>query len=42
MVCGVKNVRDRIIDMTDGSFVIESEVGEGTSVTIKIPAKEQQ
>ena len=42
---GVKNVRDRIVDMTDGTFVIESEVGEGTSVTIKIPvesAKEHQ
>ena len=34
---GVKNVRDRIVDMTDGSFNIESEVGEGTSVTIRIP-----
>ncbi len=34
---GVKNVRDRVIDMTHGTFVIESEIGEGTSVTIRIP-----
>ena len=35
---GVRNVRDRIIDMTDGTFSMESEIGEGTSVTIRIPA----
>ena len=35
---GVRNVRDRIVDMTGGSFNIESVVGEGTSITIKIPA----
>ncbi|SFD05314.1 sensor histidine kinase [Butyrivibrio sp. YAB3001] len=34
---GVKNVRDRIIDMTGGTFSIESVVGEGTSITIRIP-----
>ncbi|SEL89793.1 Histidine kinase-, DNA gyrase B-, and HSP90-like ATPase [Butyrivibrio sp. ob235] len=34
---GVKNVRDRIIDMTGGTFVIDSVIDEGTSVTIKIP-----
>ena len=38
---GVKNVRDRIIDMTHGTFVIESEIGEGTSVTIRIPRNEE-
>ena len=37
---GVKNVRDRIIDMTGGTFSMESEIGEGTSVTIRIPADE--
>ncbi|MCR5676147.1 MAG: histidine kinase [Lachnospiraceae bacterium] len=36
---GVKNVRDRIVDMTGGTFAIESEIGEGTSVTIRIPAE---
>ncbi|WP_022779020.1 sensor histidine kinase [Butyrivibrio sp. AE3009] len=34
---GLKNVRDRIIDMAGGTFKIESVEGEGTSVTIKIP-----
>lgn len=34
---GVKNVRDRIIDMTGGTFTIESVIDEGTSVTIRIP-----
>ena len=34
---GVTNVHDRIIDMTGGTFTIESEVGEGTSITMKIP-----
>ncbi len=36
---GVKNVRDRIVDMTHGTFAIESETGVGTSVTIRIPAE---
>ena len=34
---GVKNVRDRIIDMTGGTFDIESTVDEGTLVTMRIP-----
>ncbi len=34
---GVRNVRDRIISMTGGTFNIESVVGEGTSITIVIP-----
>ena len=34
---GIRNVRDRIVDMTGGTFNIESVVGEGTSITIKIP-----
>ena len=34
---GLKNVRDRIIDMAGGTFKIESVEGEGTSVTIRIP-----
>ena len=34
---GVKNVRDRVIDMTGGTFSVESTVGEGTSITIRIP-----
>ena len=36
---GVRNVRDRIVDMTGGSFSIESTVGEGTSITMRIPKK---
>ena len=39
---GVKNVRDRIIDMAGGTFSIDSEIGEGTSVTIRIPKQEEQ
>lgn len=35
---GVKNVRDRIIDMTGGTFHMDSEIGEGTSITFRIPA----
>ena len=38
---GVKNVRDRIIDMTGGTFTIESKVDEGTSVTIRIPREKK-
>ncbi len=34
---GVRNVRDRIVDMTGGTFLLESTVGEGTSITIRIP-----
>ena len=36
---GVRNVRDRIVDMTGGTFLMESTVGEGTSITIRIPGK---
>lgn len=36
---GLKNVRDRIIDMTGGTFFLESEVGEGTAVTMRIPVE---
>ncbi len=34
---GLRNVRDRVINMTGGTFSIESVIGEGTSITIKIP-----
>ncbi len=34
---GVRNVRDRIVDMTGGTFDLESVIGEGTSITIRIP-----
>ena len=36
---GVRNVRDRIVDMTGGTFALESVIGEGTSITIRIPVK---
>ncbi|MBR3735384.1 MAG: histidine kinase [Lachnospiraceae bacterium] len=38
---GVKNVRDRIVDMAGGTFRIESVPGEGTSITISIPVQEK-
>ena len=34
---GVQNVRDRITDMTGGTYFVESVVGEGTSVVMRIP-----
>ena len=33
---GIRNVRDRIIDMTGGTFTLESTVGEGTSIIMRI------
>lgn len=36
---GIKNVRDRIEDMTGGTFYINSVIGEGTSIIMKIPRK---
>ena len=36
---GVRNVRDRIISMTGGTFNMESVIGEGTSITIEIPIR---
>ena len=35
---GIRNVRDRIEQMCGGSLGIESRIGEGTTVTIRIPA----
>ena len=34
---GIENVRQRLSNMCDGSLTIESEVGVGTHVTIRIP-----
>ena len=34
---GIENVRQRLLNMCDGSLTIESEVGVGTLATIKIP-----
>ena len=36
---GIKNVRYRLENMTGGTLDIESEPGNGTTVTIKIPQK---
>ena len=36
---GIRNVRERIETMCDGTFSIESEKDEGTTVTIRIPEK---
>ena len=37
---GVRNVRERIEKMCGGTLTIESKIGAGTTVTIRIPAKE--
>ena len=37
---GLTNVRERIEDMTGGTMKIESEIGEGTKISIKIPDDE--
>lgn len=39
---GVNNVRERLENMVNAKFTIESEVGVGTCVTIKIPKKEKE
>ena len=36
---GIRNVRERIEKMCSGELILESKVGEGTTVTIRIPAK---
>ncbi|MBR4549937.1 MAG: histidine kinase [Oscillospiraceae bacterium] len=37
---GIRNVRERIETMCGGTLQIDSKCGEGTTVTIRIPAKE--
>lgn len=39
---GIENVRQRLLNMCDGSLTIESEVGVGTLVTIKIPKRSKK
>ena len=34
---GIENVRQRLSNMCDGSLTIESEIGVGTTATIRIP-----
>ncbi|MEG0688837.1 MAG: ATP-binding protein, partial [Hungatella sp.] len=34
---GIANVRDRLWAMCEGTLTIESEIGRGTTATIKIP-----
>lgn len=34
---GIQNVRERIEDMCGGTLTVESEMGKGTAVTIRIP-----
>ena len=34
---GIENVRQRLANMCEGSLTIESEIGVGTSATIRIP-----
>ena len=36
---GIRNVRERIEQMCSGMLILESKVGGGTTVTIRIPAK---
>lgn len=37
---GIKNVRDRIETMCDGTMKVSSQPGEGTKITIRIPIRE--
>lgn len=39
---GVNNVRERLENMVNAEFIIESEIDKGTCVTIKIPKKEER
>ena len=39
---GLKNVRYRLEKMVNGSIAIESSLGEGTTVTIRIPMQEEK
>lgn len=39
---GVKNVRERLMNMVNAEFIIESQIDVGTCVTIKIPKKENE
>ncbi len=39
---GINNVRDRLENMVNAKFTIESELGVGTCVIIKIPKKESE
>ena len=38
---GLRNVRERIEKMCHGTMTIDSKVGEGTTVTLRLPAKEE-
>jgi sensor histidine kinase YesM len=42
MHVGIENVRQRLTNMCNGSLTIESEIGVGTVVTIKIPKGERK
>ena len=37
---GIRNVRERVEKMCGGTLQIDSTEGEGTSVTIRLPARE--
>ena len=39
---GVRNVRERLERMCGGTLAVESVIGEGTTVTIRIPLRKQQ
>lgn len=39
---GVNNVRERLENMVNAEFIIESEIDKGTCVTIKIPKEEER
>ena len=39
---GIVNVKQRLKNLCDGTLIIESRVGEGTTATIKIPKEENQ
>ena len=39
---GMRNVRDRIEQMCGGSMTIDSRIGEGTEITIRLPERKTE
>ena len=39
---GIRNVRQRLTNLCDGTLTIESTIGQGTTAIIQIPKKEEQ
>ena len=39
---GIQNVKERVEQMCDGTMIMQSEIGKGTSVTLLIPDKKKE